>query len=135
LGLVTNGKLSSPSLPSCFFSMMNNVVAPIIQNRGDYTVLAKRTNWYLLLLLLLYMTALKNLRLTSSRYLGSPFLQFYKTDKNLGLSLRNFIFHGWENPSPRAYSIGTNETISLNIHSLCMMIILHSMLSMKVFCT
>jgi hypothetical protein len=27
-----------------YFSMMNNVVAPIIPNRGDYTVLAKRTN-------------------------------------------------------------------------------------------
>lgn len=44
LRLFTNGKLASLSLPICLFTMMNNVVAPIIQNRGDYTVLAKRTN-------------------------------------------------------------------------------------------
>jgi hypothetical protein len=44
LGLVTNGKLAIPVTSLLLFTMMNIVVAPIIPNRGDYTVLAKRTN-------------------------------------------------------------------------------------------
>lgn len=91
LGLVTNGKLSSPSLPSCFFFYDEQRCRPY-HTKPWWLHCPSQTDELIFtpIIAFVYDCIVKNLRLTSSRYLGSPFLQFYKTDKNLGLSPRNF---------------------------------------------
>lgn len=110
------------SSPFCFFLafyMMNLVVAPIIQNHGDYTCPSQTDQLKLFSLLALHMISkLKAL----ANFLKNSRTVFYNKIGNCRIHTTQKFR---QVRSPRSQSQ----------YPFCMMNTLHSMLNMKVFCT